>query len=117
MKPGALINKTRGSVVANKVRLCRGFFDRLIGLLGTRTIAEDEACWLIPCNSIHTVGMQYAIDAYFLDRDNRIISAVENLAPNRIAPVIWKAHSVVEFKSGARREIRPGDEFRWEAES
>ncbi len=114
MRRGVLMNKTRGQVLAKKVRLCSGFFNRLRGLLGTRTLDDSEACWLIPCNSIHTVGMQYPIDVYFLNRENRIISVLENVRPNRVAPVIWKAHSVLEFKSGARRDVRVGDEFLWE---
>ncbi len=114
MKIGRMKNKTQGSVAAGKIRRCSGLFDRFRGLLGTRDLAPDEACWIVPCNSIHTFGMHYSIDAYFLDKKNQIVSVMENLKPNRISPVIWKAHSVLEFKSGTKRNIRAGDELIWE---
>ena len=109
-----LINKTRGTALARKIRYCTSLFDRMKGLLGTKTIADDEVCWLVACGSIHTFGMNYAIDAYFLNKHNEVIFLMKNLEPNRLSPVVWNAHSVVEFKSGPERNIRVGDELTWE---
>ena len=117
MKRGILKNKTRASVIAKRIRLCRGLFDRMRGLLGTQTLSEEEACWLVPCSNVHTIGMQYPIDVYFLNKKNKIIALVENLAPNRFSPLVWKAHSVLEFKSGIKRDVRIGDELLWEENS
>ena len=115
MKNGLLKNQTRGGeVVAQRLLLCHGFWNRLKGLLGTQTLEPDTACWLIPCNSIHTVGMQYPIDVYFLNRKNEILSVIENMSPCRFSPLVLKAHSVLEFKSGPRRNIRVGDVLKWE---
>jgi uncharacterized membrane protein (UPF0127 family) len=109
MRSAVLKNQTRGEVAAERVRVCQGFWDRLRGLLGTKTLPENEACWLIPCNSVHTMGMRYPIDVYFLNRDNEIVSMIENMAPNRFSPLVLKAHSAVEFKSGAKRNLKVGD--------
>ena len=112
-----LINKTRGVMIARKVRYCANIFDRMKGLLGTKIIADDEACWIIPCYSIHTFAMNYPIDAYFLNRKNEVVFLLKNLEPNRLSPVVWNAHSVVEFKAGPERNIHIGDKLSWEETS
>ncbi len=117
MNIGLLKNETRASVIAKRVHLCRNLFDRLRGLLGTQTLGDDETCWLIPCNSVHTLGMRYPIDVYFLNKKNQIVSMIENLAPNKISPLVWDAHSVLEFKSGAARMAQIGDQLLWEEKS
>lgn len=104
-----LINLSQNNVLASKVKICRSLLSRMRGLLGTSSLAPEEACWLLPCNSIHTIGMQYSIDAYFLDKKNRIVSIFEDLKPCRLSPIVWKAHSVVEFKAGVKRPVKLGD--------
>jgi uncharacterized protein len=114
MRTGILKNKTQDEVLAKRIKLCQGMWKRLKGLLGTHDLPSDHACWIIPCNSVHTVGMRYPIDVYFLDRANKIISIIEDMKPNRFSPLVFGAHSVLEFKSGAKRNVRVGDEFKWE---
>lgn len=114
MKKGTLRNNSRGDVIARRVHRCQGLFDRMKGLIGTKTMAEDEACWLIPCNSVHTFGMSFDIDVYFLSKDNRVLSMFEGMKPNSLSPLIWNAHSVLEMKSGASRNILPGDQLSWD---
>ena len=111
MKAEKLLNRTRGKFVASRVKLCQSLLRRLVGLLGTQNLPEDEAYWLIPCNSVHTLGMKYPIDVYFLDKKNRVISEIKNLKPNRFSPLLWKAHSALEFKAGTLKNIFVGDEI------
>ncbi|MBI3307012.1 MAG: DUF192 domain-containing protein [Candidatus Omnitrophica bacterium] len=84
------------------------------GLLGTKTIGDDEACWITSCMSVHTIGMRYAIDVYFLNHHNEVVFLLKNLKPNLFSPVVWNAHSVLEFKTGPERSIRVGDKLSWE---
>lgn len=78
------------------------FTARLLGLLVRARLADDEALYLAPCSSIHTVGMRYGIDVAFVDRHGRVLKLVENLAPLRAA---WcrGAHGAVEFIAGGAR--------------
>ena len=117
MKSRALLNQTRGRVIAGEVRLCRSFGSRLKGLIGTADLADDAAYWLDPCNAVHTLAMRYPIDVYFLDRHDRIVFILQNLGPNRFSPLIWKARSVIELKSGIAREAHVGDQLKWESAS
>lgn len=117
MRTGILKNQTQNEVLAKQVQVCKGLWPRLKGLLGTKDLPADKACWIIPCNSVHTVGMRYAIDVYFLDKKNKVVSVIESMQPNRFSPLVFNAYSVLEFKAGAKRKARVGDEFQWEERS
>jgi uncharacterized membrane protein (UPF0127 family) len=40
---------------------------------------------LIPrCASVHTFGMRFALDVYFLDRDGRVLSVCRRVPPRRV---------------------------------
>ena len=114
MTNGSLINVTQNKVLAKKLRYYNYFLGRLKGLIGTQKLEPDEACWLIPCNMVHTFGMRYAIDALFLNKKNEIVSVVENLKPNRFSPFVPAAHSVVEFVAGTQQKTRLGEQIKWE---
>ncbi len=117
MMTGTLINVTQKKVLARKVRYCDRFLSRLKGLLGTQKLDLDEACWLIPCNMVHTFGMHYAIDVVFLNKKNDVVSVVQNLKPNCFSPFVPTAHSVVEFSSGTQQKTQPGEQLAWEDSS
>ena len=90
----------------------RGYFARLRGLLG-RTLAEDGGLLLTPCNAIHTIGMSYAIDALYLDRQGNVLRIDESLKPGRILPMQLGARHVLELPAGSagRRKILTGDKL------
>ena len=105
----AIRNLTRNQVLAQRVRLCKSCWSRLKGLLGTTGLGQDEACWIDSCNAIHTFGMRYPLDVYFLDKKNTVVAILKNLEPNRISPFFPAACSVLEFQSGFARECHIGD--------
>lgn len=86
------------------------YFTRLRGLLG-RTLAEDGGLLLSPCNSIHTIGMRYAIDAVYLDRNGVVLRVDHALPSGRIWPLQRGARRVLELPAGfaSAHEIRPQD--------
>lgn len=86
------------------------YFARLRGLLG-RTLTESGGLLLTPCNSIHTFGMRYAIDAVYLDRNGAVLRVDCELPSGRIWPAQRGARSVLELSAGFARthQIQPGD--------
>lgn len=86
------------------------FFLRLRGLLG-RTLAPDEGLLLVPCGSIHTVGMGFAIDAVFLDKYGRVLHILRGAQPGHCFPAVRGAHAVLELRAGCARkyQIEEGD--------
>lgn len=114
--PAAILNRTQNRTLSEKVLYCRSLFQRIRGLLGTFK-EEAYACWLIPCSSIHTFGMKYPIDLYFLNRRQQIVKIMRNVPPFRCSPIVWKAYSVIEFPAGADTESQVGDELLLEMKS
>ena len=106
-----ILNLTRGEKLADQVRMCEKFWSRLLGLLGSSKLNAAEACWLKPCNSIHTFGMKYPIDVYFLNKENQVIAVSKEVKPNRLTPIHFDASSVIEFASGASRNCEIGDQL------
>ena len=109
-----LINLRTRAVLADRVRPCHDFLTRLRGLLGTRKLPAGEACWLRPCNAVHTLGMGYPLDLYFLDKKNRVVTVIRNLKPNRFSSLEGRAHSVLEFSAGHNRDCKVGDPLKFE---
>jgi hypothetical protein len=106
-----LRNTTTGKIVATRIDRLSSFLHRAVGLLARTTIRPDEGVWITSCRAIHTIGMRIAIDVIFVDRDGRVIRAVHNVRPNRIALSCPGAQAVVELGGGALREVDvlPGD--------
>lgn len=103
-------NATRETFVATEAKLADGYFSRLVGLLGkTRRWARPgQGLWILPSHGVHTIGMMFAIDLVFLDRDRRVVHTEEFVRPFRISRVTLKAQSVLElppytvFRSGTQ---------------
>lgn len=97
-----LMNQTRSTVVAQKLRIANSFFSRLRGLLGTQELPVGEALLIRPCSDIHMFGMQYAIDVAFVSTANQVLKTVAALAPWRVASCKGAAY-VLEMPCGTLR--------------
>jgi uncharacterized membrane protein (UPF0127 family) len=109
--PGyAVLNRTRDSALATRVRLAGVSKERRKGLSGIAEMADGAGLWIVPCEAVHTFGMRMHIDVIFLDRKFNVRHIRTALAPNRIA-VCLRAYSVLELASGVieRSNTRVGD--------
>jgi uncharacterized membrane protein (UPF0127 family) len=88
------------SAASCKVELANNPLTRLRGLLGRKGLEEGCGLWISPCNSIHMLGMRFAIDAVFLSKNMQIVRIVPELGPWRAVWPVSGAHSVVELPSG-----------------
>ncbi len=106
-----LRNSTTGKIVATRIDRLSSFLHRAVGLLARTTIRPDEGVWITSCRAIHTIGMRVAIDVIFVNSEGRVIRAVHDVKPNRIALSCPGAKAVVELGSGALHEVDvlPGD--------
>ena len=63
-------------------------------------VAADEGMLILKCNAIHTFFMSFAIDAIFLDKNDKIVKTVCNIRPGRLW--VWggfRASKVLEVRS------------------
>ena len=81
---------------------------RLKGLLGRDGI--DGAMLIRPSMSVHTLGMRFAVDVAFLDRELRVL-AVKHMRPWRVSTARIRSRAVLEAEAGAfeRWKLAVGD--------
>jgi len=71
--------------VIQNISKTSNFMERMRGLLGSPPLKENEGLLIVPCSSVHTFGMSYAIDLVFLDKQWIIVKTVKSLKPWRMA--------------------------------
>ena len=105
-----VLNKTKGSVVADEVRMADSLWSRFWGLMGRRSLPEGRALLLDPCYAIHTMFMRFSIDVIFLDEENRVVKVSPHVKPFRTA-VGRGARRALEIAAGsaARAGVEEGD--------
>ena len=98
----ALMNERTRQFVASSVEVAGTRNTRRRGLLGRDRLDETSAMLLAPCAGVHTVGMRFAIDVIFVDRQGYAVKVVRDLKPWRIA-LACRAHAVIEMPAGSLR--------------
>jgi uncharacterized protein len=85
------------------------FFLRARGLLFRKALSSGQGLLLSPCNSIHTIGMRYAIDVVFLGQTNQVLKLARSVSPWRVSRQD-NASAVLELAAGEinRQRIRLG---------
>lgn len=104
-----------GRVVLPRVSRTTNALERMRGLLGREALQIGEGMLLEHCHSIHTLGMSYALDILFLDRQLKTMKIVRELPPLRMAGCRG-AHMTLELYSGsaAALGLDEGAAFRWQ---
>jgi uncharacterized membrane protein (UPF0127 family) len=80
------------------IPVAKDFRTRLRGLAFRECDRAGPGLLIPRCASVHTFGMRFALDLYFLDRDGRVLSVQRRVPPNR---VLWcrGARKVLEIPS------------------
>jgi uncharacterized membrane protein (UPF0127 family) len=99
-------NVTRATVVAASARVADNFFTRFRGLLWQDPLKPGEGLLITPCNQIHMMGMKYAIDVIFMDKEWRVVATVIGIGPYRMSKMYTKAHCCLELPTGAIAESK-----------
>jgi uncharacterized membrane protein (UPF0127 family) len=96
-KTYCVFNQTRESFLSLNVALTDTHFGRLKGLVGRLRLKGDEGIWVVPSQGVHTIGVLFAVDLIYLDKDNRVIHLDESFGSFRIGPVRSAGASVLEL--------------------
>ena len=85
---------------------------RRTGLLKHQRLESGEGLWIIPCESVHTFFMKFAIDLVYLDKDKRV-RKVRHAVPPWRASACFSANSILELPAGTAKETgtQPGDQL------
>ena len=91
------------SILGGEAFLARGLRARLLGLTGLDR--SEAGGLLIPrCSAVHTFGMRFALDLYFLDQEGRVAATRFAVPPGRFA-FCGDASAVLELPAEAGGEI------------
>ena len=102
-------------MLATRLEVANSAQARQKGLLGRDGLAQGEGLWIVPCESVHTFFMRFAIDLVYLDRKNRVKKVRSGVGPWRLS-ACFSAHSVIELASGSVRstQTQRGDTLEFE---
>jgi len=107
-----ITNLTRQVEIADRIEVADRGERRRKGLLGRSGLEAGEGLWIVPCEAVHTFGMQFPIDLVYLDRKSHVVKTRSHVRPGRLSACL-SAHSVVELPSGTVRctMTNPGDKL------
>jgi uncharacterized membrane protein (UPF0127 family) len=94
------VNRTRGTLVGESIRMADSGLTRIVGLLGERALPPGDGLLIVPSQGVHTLGMLFAIDIVVLDGDWNVMATLRGLRPFRMTRVFWKAAAVLELPVG-----------------
>jgi len=108
-------NRTRDTVLGQEIELADTSAKRRTGLLKHTSLPPGQGLWIVPCESVHTFFMKFAIDLVYVDRKNRV-RKVRHAVPAWRMSACLTAHSIIELPAGTARQTRTekGDELVFE---
>jgi len=108
-----LTNLTKNIVLANEVLEAKTTWERMVGLLGKKSLPAHNTLWIKNCTSIHTWFMKFAIDAVFVNKKLQVKVVLRNVKPWRLTRIYFSTKDVFEFSSGAITEsnVQVGDQL------
>lgn len=108
-------NRTRGTLLGERVTLADSWWGRFRGFLGRSPPVDGEGILLSPCNSIHTWWMSFPLDVVFLDAGGAVLDIREDLQPWSRPIRVSGARHVLEVPPGTVRATGTtvGDTCAW----
>ena len=110
-----VVNRTRGTLLGNRIKLVDSWSGRLRGYLGRPEPQPGEGMLLARCNAVHMYGMDFPLDLIFLDGNGGVVSTVENLRPWKRTRRIEGARFALEVPTGVvvASGTQVGDRLSW----
>lgn len=90
-----------GEIITDNVQIADSFFRRFMGLMFRKSIDEDFALHIKPCNQIHMLNMKFPIDVIYLSESGTVVKIDENVEPGKICKTVKTAKSVIEVNGSA----------------
>ncbi len=105
-------NLTRDTIVADNADIADTSATRRTGLLKREKLDPGQGLWIVPCESVHTFFMKFAIDLVYLDRKHKVKKVRHAVGPWRLSACLF-AHSIIELPAGAaeKSETQAGDQL------
>jgi hypothetical protein len=109
--PWRLVDSQTGRGVVESLELADGYWSRLIGWQLRPRPEPGNGLLLVPCSSVHTCLLRFALDLIMLDRGGRVLAVRHGIRPWRAVLRTWHTHAILELPSGGT-DIRPNQVLR-----
>jgi uncharacterized protein len=105
-------NQTRNTVLADAAEVADTSEKRRTGLLKHDHLDPGQGLWIVPCESVHSFFMKFAIDLIYLDRNKKVRKVRHRMVPWRVSACLT-AHSILELPAGvvAASGTQAGDQL------
>ena len=105
-------NQTRNTVLADAADVADTSEKRRTGLLKHTGLEPGQGLWIVPCESVHSFFMKFAIDLVYLDRHKKVKRVRHRMVPWRMSACLT-AHSILELPAGvvAATGTQKGDQL------
>ena len=106
-----LINTRTGQTFLNNLSIKSSFWGRLRGYLFIPESEKENGMLLLTTKRVHTFGMDYSLDLYFLDRSLKLIDIQRDLKPNKVSASPKGCAHILEIphKVTPTDNLKPGD--------
>lgn len=95
-----LINKSKGTILAENLIVANNFKSRFIGLMGRNQFPSGEGLLLTKCNSIHMCFMKFALDIVFIDDSKKVVHLIKGIPPWKVSGIVKSAKNTIELPVG-----------------
>lgn len=108
-------NRTRNTLLGHAVEIADTSAKRRTGLLKHTELLPGHGLWIVPCESVHTFFMKFAIDLVYVDKKHIVRKVRNAVAPWRLSACLT-AHSILELPAGTAEQsgTRAGDQLEFE---
>ena len=93
-------NQTRNTILADSADVADTSAKRRVGLLKHTRLDPGQGLWIVPCESVHSFFMKFAIDLVYLDRARKVRKVRHRMEPWRVS-ACFRAHSILELPAGS----------------
>lgn len=106
-----VVNRTRGTLLAERAALATSHWSRFWGLMGRGALPPGSGLVLRPGGGIHTCFMRIPIDVLHVDRQDRVTHVLRGIRPWRFGPLFVGSKCAIELPSGTARDTQVGDQI------
>lgn len=105
----SLVNSRTSRVVVEDLEIADGFLARFAGLQLRSRLPAGKGLLLVPCSSIHTCFMRFALDLVMVNKQGGVLQVSRSVPPWRALVAPSQTHAVIEVTAGFLPEIQTGD--------
>jgi uncharacterized membrane protein (UPF0127 family) len=98
--PWRLVRRDTGQAVVERLEIAGNMWTRFWGLQFRAGLSSGSGLLLVPCPSVHTFFMRFAIDVLLLDRQGKVVAVRRGVRPWRVVLPVSDSYATLELPGG-----------------